>query len=403
MSYFRLSLLEKDCITHTKISAEGKVKQTQAVHTRTGISKSSIVAGDKGKQTSVTASLSGGLEAVRHDSGYRTSIDEISQNGKDTEPKSCDQSAASDKTQNKDKTKVSSDRNKPIPAISKDRGPTESNSFSKSSVSGSGASDTSESKASSSAVYVSVLEKSALSSLENSNDSSKQTLGDNDRDTINNNVFVPIGSDSLDENTPLFETKPLIKNGNHANSGTSNFNEKNERYLHEIENYFKEQENGLPVNIPKAHKTKDALKIKRSQNSHEGGAAHTYHNNNSESASVSSLQIDHEPNLTNIESAGQNRTAEFNGKRKAYTKKGNRHKVYDSPVQVAEYKKSDNYVMHGIHSKPKVRERALSDIPSSRLCSPEINSDSQDSINDDAKQTDADKISLNLPTSESLV
>lgn len=265
----------------------------------------------------------------------------------------------------------------------------ESNTYSFSKSNSSGLSDMSDSKVSSSAVHVSGLYRGSSSSIGLSDDNSP----------------VNVGTGALDETATLLESKSLQKqvsnNVKHTKMSGTKTDNNNDRYFQEIETYFKEEKE-LPynTNLPKSHKAKDSLKIKRSQNPQGGSTAYSSQKDKRDSKINSDLHSESTTILADVELTGQTKSDESISKRKAFTKKGSRHKVYDNLIQVGEYKKADNFVMH---PKPKLRERVLSDIPSSRLCTPEAESDSQDSVIDDSKQTDADKISLKLPNSETLV
>ena len=259
----------------------------------------------------------------------------------------------------------------------------------------SGMSDVSDSKASTSAVHVSVLDKAASSSLDAACDNA--------------------GPDSLDENVSLLESKTLQNNSaNHVKHSVLHnikSGKNNDTYFHEIESYFKE-ENELPfrATTPKSHKTKDSLKIKRSQNIQGGCTANAYHKDKTDSKSSFSVHSDNTTNLTSVECTGNRSNMENIRKHTHLSKKGSRHKVYDRPVEVAEYNSVGNFMMQ---TKTKIRERALSDIPSSRLCTPDlesVKSESQESVfdqgnqrDDQGNQGDVDIINLKLPQTESLL
>ena len=241
-------------------------------------------------------------------------------------------------------------------------------------------------KTSTSAIYVSVIDKDVSSSLETSTE------------TVNS---AGATYSSKENTSNALETHALINKTEDNSSECSNENN-NDRYFHEIESYFKDE---MPTLQAKLHKTADSRRVKRSQSAQEGGKSHTYHVRSGDS-SVTSHIPDITSNLTSVEKNCLGRNHESNSKHRLYTKKGSRHKIYDHTVQVAEYNKGDKLSMRSIRSKRKMKERTLSDIPSSRLCTPEAddtNSDSQDSLNDDTIQPDTDRISLKLPLSESLV
>ena len=262
----------------------------------------------------------------------------------------------------------------------------ELNSDSRRISSGSGISDVSDSKASSSAVHVSVLENSVPS-----------VLG------------TPCGNSGLDihdENAVVMESKALqnhtANNTKHQRLQNTKSVNNNDAYFHEIESYFKD-ENEVPsrTNTPKAHKTKDSMKIKRSHNIQGGCSANAYHRDKTDSKSSTSLHSDSTTNLTSVDCTGNRPNEEHTPKRTNLSKKGSRHKVYDRPYQVAEYKTVGNFVMH---PKPKIRDRALSDIPSSRTCTPEHESELLESGTNQTKQdTYTDCIDLQLPQTESLL
>ena len=262
----------------------------------------------------------------------------------------------------------------------------ELNSDSRKISSGSAISDVSDSKASSSAVHVSVLENSVQSLLGTPCGSS--------------------GHEIRDEDAALMESKTLqnhtANNTKHHRLQNTKSVNNNDAYFHEIETYFKD-ENEVPsrTNTPKSHKTKDSMKIKRSHNIQGGCTANAYHRDKTDSKSSTSLHSDSTTNLTCVDCTGNRPNEEHIPKRTNLSKKGSRHKVYDRPYQVAEYKTVGNFVMH---PKPKIRDRALSDIPSSRTCTPEHESELLESGTNQTKQdTDTDYIDLKLPQTESLL
>ena len=246
-------------------------------------------------------------------------------------------------------------------------------------------SDVSDSKASSSAVHVSVLDNPGSSGIATKCGSARHG--------------------ALDDTTTLFESKTLENHAaNHIrhSKGQNDKNDKNnDAYFHEIESYFRD-ENEIPFrsNTPKSHKTKDSLKIKRSHNIQGGCTANSYHREKYvDSKRSTSLHSDSTTNLTSVDVTGKILNEDNIPKRQNLSKKGSRHKVYDRPVQVAEYKSVGNFVMH---PKPKLKDRVLSDIPSSRTCTPEQDNELSESGTNNGQQ-DTDCIDLKLPQTESLL
>ena len=242
------------------------------------------------------------------------------------------------------------------------------------------------SKTSTSAIYVSVIDQGSTTSGDTSIQI-QNTAGPS---------YTLGGKESL-----LTPQTSVSKSEDNVSESDNN----NDRYFHEIESYFRD-ENVIPAVQTKLYKTTDSRRVKRTHSAHEGGTSHTYHNKNSDSK-VTSHTPDVISSLTSVENISSNRIPDSHSKPKLYAKKGSRHKIYDNTVRVAEQKRGEKISLGSIHSKRKLRERQLSDVPSSRLCSPEpddTNSDSQDSLNEDTpSQTDAKRISLKLPLSESLV